>query len=118
MVKVSGAPPSDWEDFVLHDLSDPWWDQFGYVSDAYRFNTPALFVDSWYNYDPADTLALFNLFQKNSESDIARQNVFAIIAPTTHCVYARDCEQTTVGERFIGDARLDFYGIYLRWFDY
>jgi putative CocE/NonD family hydrolase len=118
MVKVSGAPPSDWEDFVSHDLNNPWWDHFGYVNDAHRFNTPALFVDSWYDYGPADTLALFNLFQKNGESDIARQNVFAIIAPTTHCVYARDCEQTTVGQRFIGDARLDFYGIYLRWFDY
>jgi len=118
MVRFSGAPPSDWEDFVSHDPNDHWWERFGYINDTHRFNTPALFVDSWYDYGPADTLALFNLFQKNSESDVVRRNVFAILAPTTHCVYARDCEQTTVGERFVGEARLDFYGIYLRWFDY
>jgi hypothetical protein len=118
MVKTSGAPPSDWEGFVSHDPNDRWWDQFGYVNDTHRFNAPALFLDSWYDYGPADTLAVFNLFQKNSESDLARRNTFAIIGPTTHCVYAREYEQTVVGERFVGDARLDFYGIYVRWFDY
>ena len=118
MVKASGAPPSDWEGFVSHDPGDPWWDQFGYVNETNRFNAPALFLDSWYDYGPADTLALVGLFQKNNETDLARRNVFAIIGPTTHCVYAREYEQTLVGERFVGDAQLDFYGIYVRWFDH
>lgn len=118
MVRASGAPPSDWEGFVSHEPNDPWWEQFGYITDTHRFKTPALFLDSWYDYGPADTLTLFNLFQKNNESDLARQNIFAIIGPTTHCVYANEYEQTLVGERLVGDARLDFYGIYLRWFDY
>ena len=118
VVKAAGAPPSDWEGFVSHDLNDPWWDQFGYVNETHRFNTPALFLDSWYDYGPADTMALLKLFQDNAESEIARRHVFAVLAPTTHCVYARAHEQTIVGERFVGDARFDFYGLYVRWFDY
>ncbi len=118
ILKKAGAPPSDYEGFVSHSPADPYWDQFGYIKATDRFNTPALFLDSWYDYGPADTLALFNLFQKNGETTRARENVFAIIAPTTHCVYARPRQQRVVGQRSMGTAEFDFYGTYLRWFDY
>lgn len=118
MVTETGAPPSDWEGFVSHEPSDPWWHQFGYVGTKDRFDTPALFLDSWYDYGAADTFALAELWRRNAASERTRENVFVVIAPTTHCVYARDREQTIVGQRDVGDARIDFYGLYLRWFDY
>jgi putative CocE/NonD family hydrolase len=117
VVKTAGAPPSDWEGFVSHEPADPWWDQFGYVGAQDRFDTPALFLDSWHDYGPADTFALAELWRKNATSERTRDNVFVVVAPTTHCVYARDREQTIVGQRDLGDARFDFYGLYLRWFD-
>jgi len=118
LVERMGAPPSDWEDIVSHGLADPWWDQFGYIKDADRFNTPALFVDSWYDYGPADTLALRELFARNADSDRVRDNLFAVIAPGTHCSYESADEHTLVGDRDVGDARFDFRGLYLKWFDY
>jgi putative CocE/NonD family hydrolase len=118
VVTKAGAPPSDWEDFISHVPGDAWWDQFGYVDANDRFDTPALFVDSWYDYGPADTFALAELWRTNGTSERTRNNVFVVVAPTTHCVYARDREQTIVGQRDVGDARFDFYGLYLRWFDY
>jgi len=76
LVDRMGAPPSDWEGIVSHEPSDPWWDQFGYIKEIDRFNTPALFVDSWYDYGPADTLALRKLFARNADSDRTRNNLF------------------------------------------
>ena len=118
MLKKAGAPPSDFEDFVSHEPADPWWDQFGYIKDSDRFDVPALHVNSWYDYGVTETFYLFNLFQKNAESARARNNQFAIISPTSHCGSERATEQTIVGERNVGDAQFDFWGVYLRWFDY
>jgi putative CocE/NonD family hydrolase len=118
LVDRMGAPPSDWEGIVSHGLVDPWWDQFGYVDETDRFNTPALLIDSWYDYGPADTLALRELLARNAESKLARDNLFAVIAPGTHCSYEEADEHTIVGQRDVGDARFDFRSLYLRWFDY
>lgn len=118
MMKKAGAPPTDFEGFVSHEPRDPWWNQFGFTKETDRFDVPALHINSWYDYGVAETLALFNLFRRNAESAQAGDNEFAIIAPTTHCRFERASEQTIVGERNVGDAQFDFWGLYLRWFDY
>ncbi len=121
MMKKAGAPPTDFEGFVSHEPADPWWDQFGYIKDTDRFDVPALHINSWYDLCVADTLYLFNLFQRNAESTHARDNQFVIISPTTHCeseFFGVAKEETVVGERDVGDARFDYWGIYIRWFDY
>ncbi len=118
LVDRMGAPPSDWEGFASHAPVDPWWNQFGYIEETDRFDTPALFIDSWYDYGPADTLALRDLLARNSESARARNNQFAVIAPGMHCSYEASDEHTIVGERDVGDARFGFRDLYLRWFDY
>ena len=118
MVKSTGVPPTDWEGFISHGPADSWWDQFGYVKDSHHFDVPALYVDSWYDYGPADTLGLLNLLKRNSDSARARENQFAIIAPVTHCQYDKCYEQTIVGKRDLGDTQFDFYGTYIGWFDF
>ncbi len=118
MLRKAGAPPTDFEGFASHGPGDPYWDQFGYVKPGDRFDTPALFVDSWSDYGGADALALFNLLRRNSESARARENQFVIVAPTLHCAYEQATAETVVGEREIGDAQLDYYGLYLKWFDH
>jgi putative CocE/NonD family hydrolase len=117
-LKSAGLPPTDWEGFISHGPADPWWNQFGYVKDSHHFDVPALYIDSWYDYGPADTLGLFNLLKRNSDSDRARENQFAVIAPVTHCQYDKCSEQTIVGKRDLGDSQFDFYGTYLGWFDF
>jgi uncharacterized protein len=118
MLKNVGIPPTDWEGFNSHEPTDSWWDQFGRVQDTDRFDVPSLFIDSWYDSGPADTLDLFNFLQKNSLSSRARENQFAIIAPVTHCKFESATEQTIVGERNVGNAQYDFYNTYVRWFDF
>jgi len=118
MLKIAGAPPSDFEDFVMHEPGDHWWDDLGYIKDCDQFNVPALHISSWCDLCVAESLYLFNLFQRNAETQEARENQFVIISPTIHCRSEWATEQTVVGERNLGDARLDYWGIYIRWFDY
>ena len=118
MLRAAGAPPTDFEDFISHEPGDPWWDHIGYVTPEDRFDVPSLHVNSWYDLGVSETLKLFNLLSDNAESDRARDNQFAIISPTDHCTSEIATSRTVVGERDLGDARLDYWNIYLRWFNH
>ena len=118
MLKAAGAPPTDFEDFISHEPGDPWWDHIGYVTPEDRFDVPSLHVNSWYDLGVSETLKLFNLLSDNAESDRARDNQYAIISPTDHCTSEIATSRTVVGERDLGDARLDYWNIYLRWFNH
>jgi len=118
LMRRSQAPPNLWEDLVSHAPDDPWWEQYGFVTDADSFDVPALQVASWYDYGASEALALFNLFQTNGVSATARQHQFIIMAPTTHCDHHEATAETIVGARSVGDARLDYWGLYLDWFDH
>jgi uncharacterized protein len=116
ILKRVGAPPTDYEAFVSHEMSDPWWDQFGYLTDSDTFDTPSLQVNSWYDFGIEQTLYQFNLFRKNALSARARANQFIIVSPTNHCRSEDATSHTLVGERDMGDARFDYYSMYLQWF--
>ncbi|MEQ9270103.1 MAG: CocE/NonD family hydrolase [Haliea sp.] len=111
------APPND---FVLLN-EKPHYDEFfaelGYMGDNARVDVPALHINSWHDYGVAETLIHFNFFRENALSEEARENQYVIIGPTQHCATETVSEQTTVGELDVGDARFDFYGTYLRWYD-
>ena len=118
MLKNAGVPLTDFEDFVSHEPADPWWDRFGYVDRRHHFNTPALQVCSWYDSVVNEAFLLAKLMRANGESARARDNQFVVIAPTTHCAFDSAAEQTVVGKRELGDARFDYYDLYVRWYDH
>jgi len=118
MLKKSGAPPTDFESVVSHTPGDSWWAERGYLLETDRFDTPALQVNSWYDFGVAETLYQFNLMRKNAVTERGRDNQFIIVSPTAHCRSETATEQTIVGERNLGDAQFDFWSIYLRWFDH
>ncbi len=117
MVRRSGAPPSDWDDLVSHPPGDPWWNRFPLVTDTTAYDVPALHVNSWYDYGIAETFKQFRVFRHNGVSPRARENQYVIVSPTTHCFSERATKNTVVGERPVGDARLDYWRLYLQWFD-
>jgi hypothetical protein len=118
MMETAGAPPSDWVDFLSHAPNDPWWRKFGYVQPSDHFSAPALHINSWYDIGVGDTIKLFNLMRTNGDSTEGRDNQFMAISPTSHCVSELATADTVVGARHLGDARFDYYNLYLRWFDY
>jgi len=116
----SGAPPTDYENFVSNNPDGEYFQKLDWAKKSDRFDTPMLFVDSWYDYGPAETLDLWNLAQENSVTKKSRDNQFVIIAPTTHCEYstADGSEHWVVGERDMGKAGLNFVDIQNRWYDH
>lgn len=111
------APPND---FVLLNEKphyDPFFAELGYMSDDARVDVPALHINSWHDYGVAETFIHFNFFREKALSREARENQYVIIGPTTHCAVETVSEQTIVGELDVGDARFDFWGTYLRWYD-
>lgn len=120
ILKKSGAPPTDYENFVSNNPDGEYFHKLHWMNASDRFNTPMLFVDAWYDYGVAETMDMWNIAQKNSESKKSRENQYVIIAPTTHCMYSASdgTEQWTIGERDMGIAGLDFLAIQDRWYDH
>ena len=119
IMKKVGAPPNDYVKLVTTDFGDPWWhDVMGYYDGTEKIDVAALHMTTWYDASSAETIFEFNYFRENAVSETAAENQFVIIAPTTHCGCERATENTIVGERDMGDARMAYYDIYLKWFDY
>jgi len=111
-------PPTEYEKFATSFPDDDYFRSMDFIQQPDTVDVPMLFMDSWYDYGAAETLAMFNQFQEKGLSERTRNNQFIIIGPATHCGYPYATEQTFVGERDLGDARLDFWGIQLKWYDY
>ena len=116
--KKFGAPPTDWENLLTHGPGDHWWLERGYLQGSDKFDTPALQVDSWYDFGVEEALYQMNLMSSNAVSPRGRNNQFIVISPTSHCMSESATEHTIVGERDLGDARLNYWGLYLSWFEY
>jgi putative CocE/NonD family hydrolase len=118
ILKQVGSLPSAYAEMVTRAPADPWWDRFPYLKGSERFSTPALFINSWYDFGVEETLYEFNMFQRNAADARTRDNQFIIISPTDHCSSERSTSQTVIGERPVGDARFDYWKLYIDWFNY
>jgi len=96
--------------------NDPAWYKGGLWHDDMPINIPGLWYMSWYDVSIGPNLAAFNHVRRTATGDAANQQ-WAIIAPVAHCSYTRASENTVVGERSMGDARLDYQEIMYGFFD-
>jgi putative CocE/NonD family hydrolase len=96
--------------------NDPAWYKGGLWHDDMPLNVPGLWFMSWYDVSVGPNLAMYNHVRAHARGEIADQQ-WAIIAPVAHCAYTRATEDTIVGERSMGDARLDYQEIVYGFFD-
>jgi putative CocE/NonD family hydrolase len=97
--------------------NDPAWYRGGLWHEDHPINVPGFWFMSWYDVSIGPNLAAYNSTRKNARAEIANQQ-YAVIAPTLHCAYKRALEDTKVGERSMGDARLDYDEMTYGWFDH
>lgn len=97
--------------------NDPAWYKGGLYHDNMKINIPGFWFMSWYDVSVGPNLAAYNQVRKTADADIADKQ-YAVIAPTLHCGYTRATEDTVVGERSVGDARLDYNKLVYGWFDH
>jgi uncharacterized protein len=108
----SGAPG-----MIARTPNDPSWYKGGLWNDGERINIPGAWLMTWYDVSVAPNLAAYNYVRKTASPEIADQQ-YVIIAPVSHCAYKRASEHTVVGERDMGDARLDYDAFTYGWFDH
>jgi uncharacterized protein len=96
--------------------NDPAWYRGGLWHDNMKINVPGFWFMSWYDVSVGPNLAAYNHVRKTASPEIANQQ-YAVIAPTLHCAFRRATENTIVGERSMGDARLNYDELTWGWFD-
>ncbi|MGE0104728.1 MAG: CocE/NonD family hydrolase [Blastocatellales bacterium] len=97
--------------------NDPAWYKGGIWHDDMKIDIPGFWFMSWYDVSVGPNLAAYNHVRKTARPEVADQQ-YAIIAPTLHCAYKRATESLVVGERNVGDARLNYDELTYGWFDY
>src|SRR5437867_8394918 len=125
ILKVVDGPPGIFADtmpvpsggrMIQRTPNDPAWYKGGLYHDDMPLNLPGLWFMSWYDVSIGPNLALYNHVRKTAKPEIANEQ-WAVIAPVTHCGYTRATEDTVVGERSMGDARLEYQEIVYSFFD-
>ncbi len=96
--------------------NDPAWYKGGLWHDDMPLDVPGLWFMSWYDVSVGPNLAMYNHVRKNASPAVADQQ-WAVIAPVAHCAFTRATKDTVVGERSMGDARLDYEEIMFGFFD-
>lgn len=106
-----------YEDMIRRKPNDPKWFKGGLYHDNMPLNTPAYWFVSWYDVSSAPNIALFNHVRNSAKDKAIADNQYLVIAPVLHCSYKRATENTIVGERSVGDARLNYDELTWGWFD-
>ena len=102
---------------VIRKPNDEDWFKGGLYHDNMDFGVPSFWFASWYDVSISPNLALYNHVRKNARDPEVRDNQYLVIAPVLHCSYTRATENTIVGERSVGDARLNYNAQIYSWFD-
>lgn len=118
MLKNMNGKHEIFDKMVRRKPNDPAWFEGGLYHDDMEIGVPSFWFTSWYDVSITPNLALFNHVRNNTKDIEMRDNQYLVIAPTLHCGYTRATENTTVGQRNIGDARLNYSEQIYSWWDY
>ena len=112
IIKNANGPVEIFDDMVRRKPNDPAWFEGGLYHDDMTIDIPSFWFTSWYDVSISPNLALYN--HVNATAD----HQYLVIAPVLHCRYKRATENTIVGERSVGDARLNYDDLTYGWFDH
>ena len=104
-------PETDFDTMITLTPADPKWRRYGFIQAGDHPRVPALYIDAWYDFTSFGTVKLFEFLEQTP-------NQFLIVAPTAHCAMKEATAETKVGDRLVGDARYDYDGLIVKWFDY
>ncbi len=126
IMKAAGGPNGIFADrmpvdtggaMIEREPNDPAWYKGGLWHDNMKIDIPGFWFMSWYDVSIGPNLAAYNHVRKTASPEVANKQ-YAIIAPTLHCGFRRATENTIVGERSVGDARLNYDELTYGWFDH
>jgi putative CocE/NonD family hydrolase len=117
IIKNAQGADGIYEKMIVRKPNDPAWFNGGLYHDNMSLEVPAYWFVSWYDVSSAPNIALFNQVRNAAKSKNIADNQYLVIAPVLHCSFKRATENTIVGERSVGDARLNYDELTWGWFD-
>jgi putative CocE/NonD family hydrolase len=118
IIKDAHGAKGIYEKMIIRKPDDPAWYEGGLYHDNMPYEIPSFWFVSWYDVSVSPNLKLYNHIRSNATSKEAAENQYLVVAPTLHCAYNHASEETIVGERNMGDARLDYDELINTWFDH
>ncbi len=102
-------------DWIDHPVFDDYWKQRGIGREAFEdITVPILNIGGWYDIFSKATLDMINGVRKESRSEIARRNQFAVLGPWGHGVGVRKVGALDFGEQ----AALNIGELQFKWFEH
>jgi len=117
VLKNVGGKKEIFDNMIARKPNDPQWFEGGLYHETMDIGVPSFWFVSWYDVSVVPNLTLFNHARKNGKNSFSKDNQYLVIAPTLHCGYTRATENTVVGARSVGDARLNYDEQIYEWFD-
>ncbi|MFM6995113.1 MAG: CocE/NonD family hydrolase [Sediminibacterium sp.] len=117
IIKNAQGAEGIYEKMAVRKPNDSAWFKGGLYHDNMPMDVPSYWFVSWYDVSSAPNIALFNHVRNAARSKEIADNQYLVIAPVLHCSYKRATENTIVGERSVGDARLNYDELTWGWFD-
>ena len=117
LLKNVGGKKEIFDKMIERKPNDKDWYKGGLYHDDMDFGVPSFWFVSWYDVATTPNITLFNHVRENSVDQYVNDNQYLVIAPTLHCGFTRATENTIVGERSVGDARLNYDEQIYDWFD-
>jgi uncharacterized protein len=111
VLNALGLSATDFETFMSMAPTDARWSAVDLITKNDSQAVPTLNVNTWGDVGPYETLKLFEFQQQHPDQ-------YLIMSGTAHCDMLKATENTIVGERAVGDARLPYEDLYLAWFDH
>jgi len=118
IIKQVHGSHSVFDQLIVRKPNDSAWYQGGLFHDHMPYEKPGFWFASWYDVSISPNLEMYNFIKQNAKKSGVADNQYLVIAPTLHCAYNRATENTMVGERSVGNARLDYDSLTFHWFDY
>ena len=118
IVKAAKGPVGIFDKMIKRKPNDPDWFNGGLYHDDMEIGVPSFWFTSWYDVSITPNLAMYNHIRNNTTDQAIADNQYLVIAPVLHCRYTRATENTIVGERSVGDARLNYDDLIYGWWDH
>jgi putative CocE/NonD family hydrolase len=108
-----GSPQTEFNRLVRLKPSSPEWREYDFLVEGQSTTVPILHVDSWY-----DTLEAYGTARMYEYLAARSPHQYLLMGGSSHCRQGTETERTSVGERPIGNARFDWAGTVVKWFDH
>ena len=113
MPKALGMGFDDWEEGMLHQTFDSYWDAISYQKKFASIDVPVMHISGWYDDEQIGTFINYTGMRYSSAISKSRENQSIIIGPWGHNVNS----SSKLGDLDFGpDAIIDLDTIQLNWF--